>query len=62
MENATEEVCRQLMEYAKGISRLADQVTDRQVKICLIGLAFQILDAMEIEARKSERRQRRLID
>ena len=55
MENANEEIRRRMMEQAKSISRLADQVTDRRVKICLIGLAFKLLDAMEMETASPNR-------
>jgi len=45
------------MEHAKSISHLADQVRDRRVKICLIGLAFKLLDAMEMETASSEKQE-----
>ena len=54
VENKREEIRLQLMEHAKSISRLADQVTDRRAKICLIGLAFKLLDSIEVVARSSD--------
>jgi hypothetical protein len=57
MESTNEEIRLRMREHAKSISHLADQVTDRRVKICLIGLAFKLLDAMEMETASLEKQE-----
>lgn len=50
MENTERQVHREIVEHAKSISRLADQVGDRGAKIRLIGLALGLLQVMEMTA------------
>ena len=40
----------QLSEQAKVIARLADQITDRRIKLHLIGVALGLLGLMENQA------------
>lgn len=56
VEFTAEEIRRMMIEQAKNISHLADQVTDRRVRIVLIGLALKLLDAMEMESASLERK------
>jgi hypothetical protein len=42
-----------LSEQAKVIARLADQVTDRRIKLHLIGMALGLLGLLEKHAEKS---------
>jgi hypothetical protein len=48
MNDADDEVYRQLVEHAMRISRLADQASDQRIKIHLIGLTYELLDATQL--------------